>query len=157
MKINRKKTRTFLFQKLYSTCFSEDVETGEFYESFFEGVFDFVLDEKYFKEMFSTIIKKEPILLEIIKKYAPKFNVEKMHIMYILPIYIGATEMLFLKEEIPAKVSINESVEIAKVFWDTSSKRIVNWVLNKIFENYDEVVKEIETMDWNSKFSLFKK
>jgi transcription termination factor NusB len=34
--------------------------------------------------------------------------------------------MFFLTEEIPGKVSINEAVEIAKVYGDDSSKKIVN-------------------------------
>jgi len=34
--------------------------------------------------------------------------------------------MFFLLEEIPAKVSINEAVELAKMYADDSSKRIVN-------------------------------
>ena len=154
MKINRKKSRTFLFQKLYAHCFNK-IESNNFYDTFFEWVFDFNLDQDYYTQMHDLIIEKESIMLEIIKKYSPKFDIEKMHIMYILPIYIWATEMLFLKEEIPAKVSINEAVQIAKVFWDTSAKRIVNWVLNKIFENYDELQKEIKEMKWVESYSLF--
>jgi hypothetical protein len=63
---------------------------------------------------------------------------------YILPIYMWLAEMFYLTEEIPAKVSINEAVEMAKVYWDDSSKKIVNWVLNKVFKNYDELNKKRE-------------
>lgn len=64
-----------------------------------------------------------------------------MNLVYILPIYIGLAEMFFLSEEIPGKVSINEAVEIAKVYGDNSAKKIVNGVLNKVLENYDELEK----------------
>jgi transcription termination factor NusB len=33
-----------------------------------------------------------------------------------LAIFISIAEMFFLKEEMPAKVSINEAVEISKIF-----------------------------------------
>jgi len=155
MQFNRRKTRKFLFQKLYSSCFAK-VDDELFNKYFFDDVFVFSIDREYFNEMFSLIIKNESFILEIIHKYAPKFDLKKMHIMYILPMFIWITEMLYLKEEIPAKVSINESVEIAKAFWDTSSKRIVNWVLNKIYENYEEIKKDLNNMEGIQDFSLFK-
>jgi hypothetical protein len=62
-----------------------------------------------------------------------------MSLSYILPIYIWLAEMFFYSEEIPAKVSINEAIEVAKVYWDDSSKKIVNWVLNKVYENFEEL------------------
>jgi transcription termination factor NusB len=66
--------------------------------------------------MFEKILAKESFFIHIIQKYAPKFQVENMDLSYVLPIFIGACEMLFLKEEIPAKVSMNEAIEIAKVY-----------------------------------------
>jgi N utilization substance protein B len=52
--------------------------------------------------------------------------------------------MFFLKEEIPLKVSINEAIDLAKAYWDDSSKKIVNWILNTILENVDEIKKELK-------------
>jgi len=155
MEFNRRKTRKFLFQKLYSSCFAK-VDDNLFNENFFDGVFTFSIDRDYFNEMFWLIIKNEPVILEIIQKYAPKFDLKKMHIMYILPMFIAIGEMLYLKEEIPAKVSINESVEIAKAFWDTSAKKIVNWVLNKVYENIEDISKDLSKIEWVKDFSLFK-
>ena len=154
MKTNRKKTRTYLFQALYSLYFNE-FEKESFYTRFFEWVFDFVIDEEYFDEMFTTIVKEQSVLLEIINKYAPKFDLKNMHIVYLIPMLIWITEMLYLKEEIPWKVSINESVEIAKVFWDTSAKKIVNWVLNKIFEDNETLTKNLSKLKWIKDFQLF--
>jgi N utilization substance protein B len=49
-----------------------------------------------------------------------------MNLTYIIPVYISITEMLFIEEEIPPKVSINEAVELAKIYGDDSSRKIVN-------------------------------
>jgi N utilization substance protein B len=62
----------------------------------------------------------------LIERYAPKFNIEKMSLLYVLPIYIALAEMFFLQEEIPPKVSINEAIELAKIFTDDPVKKIVN-------------------------------
>jgi hypothetical protein len=80
-----------------------------------------------------------------------------MSLSYILPIYIWLAEMFFITEEIPPKVSINEAVEIAKVYWDDSSKKIVNWVLNKVYNNFEELNKIKEDNYSNITESCFKK
>jgi transcription termination factor NusB len=49
--------------------------------------------------------------------------------------------MFFITEEIPGKVSINEAVEIAKVYWDDSAKKVVNWILNKVYKDFDKLDK----------------
>jgi len=139
-KVHRKKSRKLLFQELYAKSFN-NYDEKLFKESFFNDVFTFWQDEQYINEMSKIISFYEPFFISIITKYTPKFNVKTMSLSYIIPMYIWLAEMFYLTEEIPAKVSINEAVEIAKVYWDDSSKRIVNWVLNKVFQNYDELVK----------------
>jgi transcription termination factor NusB len=112
---NRKKSRKLLFQELYAKSFNEfDVEL--FKESFFDNVFTFTQDDNYIKEMEKIIPFYEPFFISIFKEYAPKFKIENMSLSYILPVYIGLAEMFFITEEIPGKVSINEAVEIAKVY-----------------------------------------
>ena len=137
---NRKKSRKLLFQELYAMSMNE-FDTNAFRESFFDNVFTFKQDEQYIEEMKKVITYNESFFVNILKIYTPKFKIENMSLSYILPIYIGLGEMFFLTEEIPGKVSINEAVEIAKTYWDDSSKKIVNWVLNKVFENYSELEK----------------
>lgn len=154
-KNNRKKTRKFLYQKIYASTFCKVDEN--FDETFYNDVFKFDLDKKYLDEMFSLILEKEGYLLKIISMLAPKFKIESMWNHYIIPIFIGATEMLYLSEEIPAKVSINEAIEIAKIYWDDSSKRIVNWVMNKLYKDIDNIKNELENFDWNFWVSIFKR
>lgn len=152
---HRKKTRKFLYQKLYATTFAK-LDNADFDESFYNDVFEFDIDSKYLESMYDLILEKEAFLLHIITQLAPKFKLESMWMSYILPIMIGACEMLYLEEEIPAKVSLNESVELAKVYGDDSSKKIVNWVMNKLYKGFDEMQKTLEKFDWKSDFTLFK-
>lgn len=135
---SRSRTRKFLYQMLYASTF-DAVQDASFRESFFSGIFDSNIDEEYLKTMFDLIMKNEQFLTSIIKKYAPKFDIENMDLSYVLPIFIGATEILIFSEEIPVKVSINEAVEIAKVYGDDSSRKMVNGVMNKILNDIEEL------------------
>ena len=153
MKVSRKKSRKLLFQKLYSLTFN-DLDENLFNEAFFDGVFNFEIDKKYINEMLKIILKNEDFLIFIVKKYSPKFDMKSMNIVYILPIFIWLAEMFFLSEEIPAKVSINEAVELSKIYWNDSAKKIVNWLLNKVYENILElkdVCENFESNDDNEK------
>ena len=147
-KINRIKSRKLLFQELYAMSIN-DFDAILFRESFFDNTFTFLPDEKYINEMEKIIRYYEPFFVSIIQKYTPKFNIKTMSLSYILPIYIWLAEMFFYSEEIPAKVSINEAIEIAKVYWDDSSKKIVNWLLNKVYQNLEEIEK-IKNDDYNN-------
>ena len=153
---NRKKTRKYLYQKIYANTFSK-IDESEFDNTFYWEVFDFDLDEKYLKEMFSLILEKEGYLLKIISMLAPKFKIESMWNHYIIPILIWACEMLYLEEEIPAKVSMNEAIEISKVYWDESSKRIVNWVMNKLYKDIESIKEKLNEFDWNFGISILKR
>lgn len=153
---NRKKSRKLLYQELYASTFNI-MDINEFYNSFFEDVFTFNRDEEYLDEITKIIKNYEWFFIYVIKKYSPKFDFEKMNVINIIPIYIALAEMFYLSEEIPWKVSINEAVEVAKVYWDNSAKRIVNWVLNKVLEDHDELEKLKNDFDWNNTYSIFKK
>ncbi len=157
VKTNRKKTRKILYQELYAATFLKN-DRKDFYESFFNDIFNFSRDDDYLDEITKIIYFYEYFFIFVIKKYSPKFDFEKMNVINIIPIYMALAEMFFLKEEIPAKVSINEAVEVAKTYWDNSAKKIVNWVLNKVYENYEELNNHKNTISVEDfQYSIFKK
>jgi len=142
MAVNRKRTRKLLFQELYAKKFNK-FDEKEFYSSFYDWKFTFSIDKPYIQEISIIISEKKDFFNTIVKKFAPKFDLDSMSVIYLIPIYIALSEMFFLKEEIPAKVSINEAIEVTKTYWDDSWKKIVNWILNKVLENYEELKKKI--------------
>lgn len=113
----------------------------------------FDVDQDYLQEMFSLILDKQDDILAIIAQYAPKFDLDTMLKTNILALCIAITEMLYLKEEIPAKVSINEAIDLAKYYGDDSCKNIVNGILNGFYKNikvHQDVTKKTER-----KYSFF--
>lgn len=154
--ISRKLTRKFLFQKLFVLWFS-NVSDDNFFEFFYYDDKNLELDKDYFSEMQSIILDKEPIFITFIERYAPKFKIENMSLLYVLPVYIALAEMFFLKEEIPVKVSINEAVELAKIYSDDPVKKIVNGILNNVMKDYEKLVLELPSINPENSFSFFKK
>lgn len=142
MALNRKRTRGLLFQKLYAEKFN-DFDEDKFYDSFYNWKFTFEVDKEYMSEITEIIKKHENDFNEIIKQFAPKFNIESMCFTYIIPIYIALSEIFYFSWEIPIKVSLNEAIDITKKYSDDSWKKIVNWILNKVLENYEELNKKI--------------
>lgn len=152
MQISRKKTRKFLLQKLYARIYGE-FDQESFKESFFDGILDFNPDYDYLNEMYELFLQYEKEILSLIELYAPKFDIDTMLKTNILCMGIAMSEMLWLKEEIPGKVSINEAIELAKYFWDDTSKKIVNWILNSFYENISSHQNDAKKIE--SKHSLF--
>lgn len=152
----RKKTRRLLFQQLFSLTFQvSDKET--FIDSFYSDRFSYEIDEDYLDEMMKIIFYREEFFIDIIKKYSPKFDFEKMNVINVLPVYISIAEIFYFSKEIPLKVSVNEAIEIAKIFWWDSSKKIVNGILHNIFNYYEELEKIKNNYSWNQWYSIFKK
>jgi N utilization substance protein B len=114
------------------------VNDALFDEAFFEWRFDFDPDKEYMTEMFTLIVEKQYDILGIIQLYAPKFDLETMLKTNIIAIAIAVTEMLWLKEEIPAKVSINEAIDLSKYYGDDNSKGIVNGILNSFYTSIEK-------------------
>jgi len=70
-----------------------------------------------------------------------------MDMSYIIPVCIWISEIILFNEEIPLKVSINEAVEISKVYWDDSSRKIVNWVLNAIVNDIADIKNNLSNFN----------
>jgi transcription antitermination protein NusB len=115
MQTNRKKSRKLLFQILYSKIFNKYIE-DDFIDSFNSLIYDFDMDQVYIKSNMNMIKEYESFFIHIINKYSKKFKIEQINKIYIIPIYISLSELFYIEEEIPLKVSINEATEIAKIY-----------------------------------------
>ncbi len=85
---------------------------------------------------------------ELIKKYAPEWPLEQITTIDRNVLRLGIYELIF-SENIPSKVAINESIELAKTFGSESSGKFVNGVLGSIYKERTEtgVIKEIDKID----------
>ena len=100
--------------------------------------------EKLFSEaLLKGVIDKKADLDNIIMKAAPDWPIEKISITDRNILRIGLYELLFSdRKEVPAKVAINEAIELAKAYSGEKSGGFINGVLGTIYKELGEPGKE---------------
>ena len=99
--------------------------------------------DNYPKELAANIQKKIKVLDSIIVKAAPEWPIEKIAIVDRNVLRIGLYELLFVdKGEVPAKVAINEAIELGKTFGGETSGKFVNGVLGAVYRELGEPGKD---------------
>jgi N utilization substance protein B len=75
---------------------------------------------------------------KLIVKYAPEWPLDQITNVDRNVLRIGIFELEFSQSDVPPKVAINESIELAKSFGGESSGRFVNGVLGSIYKDIVE-------------------
>jgi N utilization substance protein B len=89
-------------------------------------------DVKTFAEqLVNGVLKHKNDLDLLIGKYATNWKVSRMQIVDRNILRLGSYELLHL-EEVPAKVTMNEAIELAKDFGDEEAAKFVNGILDKV-------------------------
>lgn len=70
-------------------------------------------------------------LNELISKYTENWDIKRIAVIDKNVLRLGIFELLYM-DDIPAKVSINEAIELAKKYGDIDSGKFVNGILDKI-------------------------
>ncbi len=100
-------------------------------------------DYSFLTALAESILKKRPELDDIIQKAAPEWPIDKISIVDRNILRLGLYELLFAdREEVPAKVAINESIELAKTFGGENSGKFINGVLGSVYKELGEPGKD---------------
>lgn len=96
-------------------------------------------DLPFMQNLLKTTIAKQKELDEVIVRAAPEWPLEKIAALDRNILRLGLTELLFAdRTQVPAKVAINEAIELAKTFGSASSGRFVNGVLGAVYVELGE-------------------
>ena len=104
-------------------------------------------DTKFVIQLVDGVMEHIAHIDKIIEKAAPEWPLDQIATVERNVLRIGLFELLFgNKEEVPPKVAINESIELAKTFGGESSGRFINGVLGTVFkEMQGPVIPEAAT------------
>jgi N utilization substance protein B len=92
-------------------------------------------DRPFMEALLAGVLAKKADLDLIIGKAAPDWPLERIAPVDRNILRIGLYELLFAdRAQVPAKVAINEAIELAKVFGGESSGRFVNGVLGAVYK-----------------------
>lgn len=102
-----------------------------------------MMDASFIESLMKGIIAKREDIDNIIMKAAPDWPIDKISPVDRNVLRIGLYELLFSdRNEVPAKVAINEAIELAKTFGGDTSGRFVNGVMGAVYKELGEPGKE---------------
>ncbi|MBU2159081.1 transcription antitermination factor NusB [Patescibacteria group bacterium] len=100
-------------------------------------------DKPFMELLLQGVLAKRADLDLVIEKAAPDWPLDRIAPVDRNILRIGLYELLFSdRAQVPAKVAINEAIELAKVFGGDSSGRFVNGVLGAVYKELGEPGKE---------------
>ncbi|SEL16248.1 NusB antitermination factor [Carnobacterium iners] len=100
-----------------------------------------VLVPEYLDLLVKGVIKNQLIIDEEVQKYLENWSMERLAKTDVVIMRIAIFEMLYVPD-VPAKVALNEALEITKLYNDEKSRKFVNGVLANIVNNLEK--KEAE-------------
>ncbi len=136
---NRHLSRTIAMQTLYEWDFNHrSQKLQELIQRNIKENFGQEDDQGFVERLVKGVTKNLAEIDKVIEKYAPEWPIDKITIVDRNVLRLGIYEMLFVKinnkeeKEVPAKVIINEAIEMAKAFGGSSSGKFINGVLGAV-------------------------
>ncbi len=83
------------------------------------------------ERLVAGVLEQKPELDALITQYATNWKISRMPIVDRNILRAGVYELLWM-DDVPAKVTMNEAVELAKSFGDDEASKFVNGVLDKV-------------------------
>lgn len=112
-------------------------------------------DTAFMEELTKSVLAKRPEIDTIIEKAAPDWPLDKISMVDRNILRIGLYELLFAdRKDVPAKVAINEAIELAKGFGGENSGKFVNGVLGSVYKEIGEPGKDAVSKRKDDKFNL---
>jgi N utilization substance protein B len=143
---NRHIARSIVLQSLfeldfrdYSSCESaEEIlsrDTAEFAND--------IVDISFVRTLLTGVLSKKSEIDLVIEKAAPDWPLDKISMIDRNILRIGLYELLFAdSKEVPAKVAINEAIELSKNYGGEKSSKFVNGVLGSVYKELGEPDKD---------------
>jgi N utilization substance protein B len=100
-------------------------------------------DMPFMEELLKGVLERTSDLDLVIEKAAPEWPLSRIAPVDRNVLRLGLYELLFAdREKVPAKVAINEAIELAKSFGGENSGRFVNGVLGAVYKELGEPGKD---------------
>ena len=134
-----------LMQSLYEW----DVRPSEKLDEIIErniGQYDAEVDLDFINSLKLGIQKDKDKIDALLMKAAPEWPIDQVAVIDKVILRISIYELLF-GDQVPAKVAINEAVELAKSFGGENSSKFVNGVLGTLYRESDRYVAEDDVKD----------
>ncbi len=142
---NRHLSRSIVLQSLFEWDLN-GVEKKDVRDVLERNVEEFApnkTDVPFMEKLLDGVLGKQSELDLVIEKAAPEWPIDRISPVDRNILRVGLFELLFSdRSEVPAKVAINEAIELAKQFGGDNSSRFVNGVLGAVYKEIGEPGKD---------------
>jgi N utilization substance protein B len=132
----RRKSREFAMQALFYMDMTNEFSIKSL-NLFSKNFSSLNCDLDFFSAVIKGVIDSKEQIDNIIKKHSTNWKIERMTYVDRNILRIGIYELLFC-DDIPAKVTINEAIDIGKKFGAEDSGSFINAVLDKIKTSFNK-------------------
>jgi transcription antitermination protein NusB len=142
---NRHLARSVVLQTLFEwdTTQASDTDTFATLERNIAEFGGDDVDRSFMDNLLKGVLAKKKDIDLVIEKAAPEWPLERIAPVDRNILRLGLYELLFAdRAQVPAKVAINEAIELAKTFGGDSSGRFVNGVLGAVYKELGEPGKD---------------
>ncbi len=98
-------------------------------------------DKQFFDTLINGVTNEKGFLSKTIAGYARGFALERIYKIDLAIILIASYEILFLPD-VPDKVSVNEAVELAKIYSTDNSPVFINGILASVIKEKENILNE---------------
>ncbi len=106
---------------------------------------------EFAQPLIDGMIAHLPEIDERIKRYCDNYDIRRISAVDRNVLRLAIYEMLY-REDIPPVVSINEAIELAKMFGGADSGRFVNGILDRVKDDLSRPLREaVPAKDGNTK------
>lgn len=98
----------------------------------------------FVKSLLTTTIEKKEFCQDLIKPKLKNWDADRIAVLDMIIMEMGICELLYF-ETIPTKVTINEYIELAKLYSTPQSGHFVNGILDNIYKELDAQNKIVKT------------
>ncbi|MEK7263619.1 MAG: transcription antitermination factor NusB [Bacteroidota bacterium] len=133
MKSQRRIVRGRVMQALYAFEISGGSQEAAI-ENVLAGLSEEDNDIEFAKKLFFKVLDTRAELDKLIHDKLPQWELHRVAVIDRMLLRIGVCEFLYF-DDIPPKVTINEAIEIAKLFSTDASGKFVNGVLDAVHQD----------------------
>jgi len=136
---SRRSARQLALQFLFQNEFQES--TSHSFDEFWVAHEASAEVQQFTKQMVEGVLAHQNELDKLINHYAVEWSLNRMPVVDRNILRCALFE-LFRLPEVPAKVTINEALELAKRFADEESKRFLNGILDRIIQTDPQLAEK---------------
>lgn len=142
----RRKAREFALQILFQIDFNRDQPKDRFPDTFWLDKEVPAKAKAFTESLVEGVIQYQEEIDKTIQKYTQHWTTERMGLVDRNILRFSIFELIYL-DDIPPKVTINEAIEIAKIFGNAESSTFINGILDHVYRDRESIMSKSKQIE----------